>query len=63
MKSSEPDQLAVRLAIFRIDAKGPSAIRMIGKATRALIFAVAASVWIVALSYTPLWQTLNGFYR
>jgi hypothetical protein len=53
MKSPEQDQLAVRLPFFGIDAKGPSAIRMIGQAARMLIFAVAASILIISASYAP----------
>jgi len=61
MKSPEQDQLAVRLLFFGIDAKGPSAIRMIGRAARVLIFAIAASIIIISASYLPslpVWRRL-----
>ena len=66
MKSPEPDQLAVRLPLITIDAKGPGAIRIVGRATGLLILAVAASIIIVSVSYAPswpLWQALNRLYR
>jgi hypothetical protein len=61
MKSSEDDHLAVRLLFFGIDAKGPSAIRMIGRATHVLILAVAASILIISAHYAPslaFWRRL-----
>jgi hypothetical protein len=61
MKSPEQDRLAVRLPFFGIDAKGPVAIRMIGRSARLLILAVAASVLIISANYAPsipLWLRL-----
>jgi hypothetical protein len=53
MRPPEQDRLAVRLPFFGIDAEGPSAIRTIGRATRLLILAVAASILIIAANYAP----------
>jgi hypothetical protein len=66
MKPREPDQLAVRLPFLGIDAKGPTAIRIIGRAVWVLILAVAVSIIIVSISQAPglpVWQALHPFFR